>query len=107
MSEVVPKLLTLHEAAEILGGHISVRSLRIEIARGRLKADKKGRSWFTTHGYLREYAELIQSPNSAPAVSAVGDRARPPVYHGITRQDLAELSARQALASISRPRPKK
>ena len=59
--------LTLSQAAEIAG--LSPQTLRIQAGAGRLRAEKRGRDWFTTRAWLNEYlaGRKHRGPRSARA----------------------------------------
>jgi excisionase family DNA binding protein len=44
---------TLREAATILG--ISATTLRVQLNRGRIEGEKRGRDWFLTAATVRQY----------------------------------------------------
>jgi excisionase family DNA binding protein len=50
----------LAEAAELLG--VSHATLRAQIWRGRLRADKVGRDWLVTAAEIQRYRSEVQEP---------------------------------------------
>ena len=54
------RLIGLAEAAELLG--VSHATLRAQIWRGRLNAEKVGRDWIVTGAEIRRYRSEVQEP---------------------------------------------
>ena len=54
----------LAEAAELLG--VSHATLRAQIWRGRLHADKVGRDWLVTMAEIQRYRSEVQEPRRRP-----------------------------------------
>lgn len=63
--------MTLKEAGERLG--VDPETLRIQIAKGRLRAEKHGRDWWVTSAEVDRYARESRGKIGRPAGSA--DRA--------------------------------
>lgn len=54
------RLIGLAEAAELLG--VSHATLRAQVWRGRLNAEKVGRDWIVTGAEIRRYRSEVQEP---------------------------------------------
>ena len=52
------ELITLAQAAEI--ADLSPATLKNQASKGRLRADKLGRTWVTTRAWLQEYLDSRQ-----------------------------------------------
>jgi hypothetical protein len=101
MSEVEP-LITLPEAVARLGGKVSPRLLRTDIARGRLAAIKIGRSWYVTASALVTYTacRLVPPSQAGHARSSAASRATP----SISSTERAALRSRLAAEWIDSKR---